>query len=281
MSDVLVVIGVGGMGETIARRQAAGKTTLLADFNESAIEALAATMHTDGFDVHTQKVDVSSRESLTALAATAAGLGDITQVVHTAGLSPTQAPLEAILRVDLVGVALMLEIFGEVVADGASGVVISSSSGYLVPGFTGEQEALIRSTSPEGLLDLDFFSATALGNAGVAYGVSKRANRVQVQNASAAWGARGARVNSVSPGIISTAMGRQELDSPSGGFMRAMVDNSGTGRLGTPSDIADGVTFLLGEHASFITGIDLLIDGGSVAAVVTGRVPMPSRAAAH
>jgi NAD(P)-dependent dehydrogenase (short-subunit alcohol dehydrogenase family) len=275
--DVLVVVGVGGMGETIARRQAVGRRTVLADFNEVALEATAEKMRDDGFDVVTAKIDVSSRESVEQVAALAASLGPVMQVVHTAGLSPTQAPLEAILRVDLVGVALSLEAFGNVVASGGSGVVISSSSGYLTPAFTPEQEHLIRRTTPEGLLDLPFFSPEALGNAGVAYGTSKRANRVQVQNASAAWGARGARINSVSPGVISTAMGRLELDSPSGSFMRAMVDNSGTGRLGTPSDIADSVTFLLGPQASFITGIDLLTDGGTVAAVLTGRVPLPTR----
>ena len=276
--DVLVVIGVGGMGETIARRQAPGKHTLLADFNEAAIETLAAAMRVDGFEVTTQRVDVSSRESLTALATTAASLGPVTQVVHTAGLSPTQAPLDAILRVDLVGVALMLEIFGDVIDAGGAGVVISSSSGYLTPAFSPEQEELIRTTAPEALVDLPFFSAEALRNsAGVAYGMAKRANRVQVQAASGPWGARGARVNSVSPGVISTAMGRAELESPSGAFMRGMVEQSGTGRLGTPSDIADGVTFLLGHTASFITGIDLLVDGGSVAAVAAGRVPMPGR----
>jgi len=276
--DVLVVVGVGGMGETIARRQAVGHKTLLADFNEAALEATAEKMRVDGFDVVTAKVDVSSRESVEAVATLAASLGPVTQVVHTAGLSPTQAPLAAVLRVDLVGVALSLEAFGAVVAEGGAGVIISSSSGYLTPAFTPEQEQLIRTSSPEGLLDLPFFAAEALGNsAGLAYGLSKRANRIQVQNASASWGARGARINSVSPGIISTAMGRQELDSPSGAFMRAMVENSGTGRLGTPSDIADAVTFLLGRQASFITGIDLLTDGGSVAAVHTGRVSMPGR----
>lgn len=274
--DVLVVVGVGGMGETIARRQAPGKKTLLADFNEVALEATAEKMRDDGFDVVTAKIDVSSRDSVEEVAALAASLGPVAQVAHTAGLSPTQAPLGAVLRVDLVGVALSLEAFGNVIAPGGAGVVISSSSGYLTPPFTAEQEQLIRSTTPEGLLDLPFFSAEALGNsAGLAYGMAKRANRIQVQNASAAWGARGARINSVSPGVISTAMGRLELDSPSGAFMRAMVDNSGTGRLGTPSDIADSVTFLLGPQASFVTGIDLLTDGGSVAAVLTGRVAMP------
>ena len=276
--DVLVVIGAGGMGETIARRQGVGRKTLLADFNESALEVLAGTMRDGGFDVVVQKVDVSSRESVEQLAALAASLGPVTQVVHTAGLSPTHSSLEAVLRVDLVGVALVLEAFGAIIADGGAGVVISSSSGYLTPGFTPEQEELIRSTAPDALLELPFFSSEALhGDPGYAYGTAKRANRVQVQNASGAWGDRGARINSVSPGVISTAMGRKELDSPSGAFMRAMVDNSGTGRLGTPSDIADSVTFLLGPQASFITGIDLLTDGGSVAAVRTGRVPMPTR----
>ncbi len=272
MNEVLVVIGVGGMGETIARRQAPGKTTLLADFNEATTESLAERMRIDGFDVTTQKVDVSSRQSLSALAVRAAGLGTVTQVVHTAGLSPTQASLAAVLAVDLVGVALMLETFADVIAPGGAGVVISSSSGYLTPPFDADQEALIRSTSPEDLLGLPFFSSDVLGNAGVAYGVAKRANRVQVQHASTSWGARGARINSISPGVISTAMGRQELESESGAFMRGMVEKSGTGRLGTPSDIADGATFLLGQQASFVTGTDLLIDGGAVAAVLTGLV---------
>ncbi|MGO2658140.1 SDR family oxidoreductase [Mycetocola reblochoni] len=277
MSDVLVVIGVGGMGETIARRLAPGRTTVLADFNETLLATLAESLTVDGFDVVTQQVDVSSRASVRALAQTAATHGPVTTVVDTAGLSPAQAPIEAILRVDLVGVALVLEEFAEVLAPGAAGVVISSSSGYISPGFTPEQEQQIRTTPADGLLALDAFSPEALGSPGMAYGKSKRANRLQVQEASALWGAKGARVNSVSPGVISTAMGRQELGTPSGAFMRAMVENSGTGRIGTPSDIADAVTFLVGPQASYITGIDLLVDGGNVAAVQTGRVPLPGR----
>lgn len=280
MSEVLVVIGIGGMGETIARRQAPGRTTLLADFNEQALATLAERMRIDGFDVVTQQVDVSSRASVQALADTAAALGPITQLVHTAGLSPTQAPLEAILAVDLLGVGLVVEIFGEVVADGGSALVISSSSAYLAPGFTPEQEQLIRTTPADDLLALPFFSADALGNAGVAYGMSKRANQLQVQAASIDWGRRGARINSLSPGVISTAMGRQELESPSGAFMRAMVETSGSARLGTPSDIADGAGFLLSRQAAFVTGNDLLVDGGAVAAVRSGRVAMPGRGAA-
>ncbi|WP_394554777.1 SDR family oxidoreductase [Agromyces sp. MMS24-JH15] len=277
MTDVLVVIGVGGMGETIARREAPGRITVLADYSEDAIARLAASMTDDGFDVHPVRVDVSSRESVEALAAHAAELGDVRAVVHTAGLSPAQAPLDAVLRVDLVGVALVIEAFGAVVAPGGAGVVISSSSSYLQPPFSPEEQAAIRTSTPEQLVELPFFSAEALHHhAGLAYGKAKLANRIQVQEASAgSWGARGARINTISPGIISTKMGRQELDTPSGAFMRAMVDNSGTGRLGTPSDIADAATFLLGGQASFVTGIDLLVDGGAVAGVATGRTPMP------
>ncbi|MEV7692255.1 SDR family oxidoreductase [Microbacterium sp. NPDC089189] len=277
MLDVLVVIGVGGMGETIARRQAPGRTTLLADFNEAATDAVAASMRDDGFDVVTQRVDVSSRASVESLATRAADLGDVRTLVHTAGLSPAQAPLDAVLRVDLLGVGLVLESFGAVIARGGAGVVISSSSSYLQPPFSAEEQAGIHRASPEELLELPLFQPEALHHhAGVAYGRAKLANRIQVQAASVgAWKSRGARINTVSPGVISTAMGRQELATASGAFMRSMVDGSGTGRLGSPSDIADAVTFLLGPQASFITGIDLLVDGGAVAAVATGVAPLP------
>lgn len=277
MADVLVVIGVGGMGETIARRQAPGRTTLLADFNEAATDAVAASMRDDGFDVVTQRVDVSSRASVDSLATRAAALGDVRTLVHTAGLSPAQAPLDAVLRVDLLGVGLVLERFGEVIAPGGAGVVISSSSSYLQPAFSAEEQAGIHRASPEELLELPLFQPDALHHhAGVAYGRAKLANRIQVQAASVgAWKSRGARINTVSPGVISTAMGRQELATASGAFTRSMVDGSGTGRLGSPSDIADAVTFLLGPQASFITGIDLLVDGGAVAAVATGVAPLP------
>lgn len=276
MDDVLVVIGVGGMGEAIARRLAPGKTTILADYNDDLLHSTCNSMAADGFHVVAQHVDVSSRTSVHELVELVASTGRLQNFVHTAGVSPTQASLERVLAIDLAGVAYTLEEFETLAHPGAAGVVISSMSSYLSIPFSREQENAIRMSKGEDLLKLDFLSPAALGNSGVGYGMAKLANRIQVQTASISWGAHGARINAISPGVIATGMGHQELDSPSGAFMKAMVDNSGTGRIGTASDIADAVTFLLSPQASFITGIDLLVDGGAVAAVHSGKVPLPT-----
>ncbi|NVI31598.1 MULTISPECIES: SDR family oxidoreductase [Streptomyces] len=269
--NVVVVIGVGGMGEAIARRQGPGNRLLLADFDEATLAAVAERLRGAGHEVVTQAVDVSSASSVTALAEAAAGLGPVTQVVHTAGLSPVQASPAAVLRVDLLGTALVVEEFGHVVAPGGAGVVIASMAGHMLrTPLTTEQESALAHTPAEELLRLPFADPEALGQG--AYGLAKYGNRLRVQAASAAWGARGARINSVSPGVIATPMGQQELDGASGRTMRAMVAASGTGRLGTPEDIADAAAFLLGPGASFITGNDLLVDGGVVAALRSGRL---------
>jgi NAD(P)-dependent dehydrogenase (short-subunit alcohol dehydrogenase family) len=271
VNDVLVVIGVGGMGQAIARRQGTGQTVLLADFNADALAAAADALRDDGYDVISRVVDVSSRESVSALAQEASALGRVTQVVHTAGLSPVQAPAAAILAVDLVGVALVLEEFGAVIAAGGAGVVISSMSGHMLP-LPAEQEEALAQTPADELLALPFVSPEAVTHPGIAYAIAKHANHVRVRAASLAWGERGARINSISPGVISTPMGRQELASASGGFMRGLVEASGTGRLGTPEDIAAAAAFLLGDDSSFVTGTDLLVDGGVVAAIRSGKV---------
>ncbi|MER7654441.1 SDR family oxidoreductase [Streptomyces albidoflavus] len=269
--NVVVVIGVGGMGEAIARRQGPGNRLLLADFDEATLAAVAERLRGQGHEVVTQAVDVSSASSVTALAEAAAGLGPVTQVVHTAGLSPVQASPAAVLRVDLLGTALVVEEFGHVVAPGGAGVVIASMAGHMLrTPLTAEQESALAHTPAEELLRLPFADPEALGQG--AYGLAKYGNRLRVQAASAAWGARGARINSVSPGVIATPMGQQELDGVSGRTMRAMVAASGTGRLGTPEDIAEAAAFLLGPGASFITGNDLLVDGGVVAALRSGRL---------
>ena len=269
-AEVLVVIGIGGMGQAVLRRSGAGRKVLLADFNESLLEAAVAAALGEGYDVVSQGVDVSSRTSVAALAATAAELGTVTQVVHTAGLSPVQAPVEAIWKVDLFGVAVVLEEFEKVIAPGGAGVVISSMSGYMTGGrIPADVEASLAAVPAVELLLIPFLAG--VDNAGQAYSIAKRANQVRVQAASLRWGARGARVNSISPGVISTPMGQQELAGGSGGQMRAMIDGSGTGRVGTPGDIANAAAFLLSHEASFITGVDLLVDGGVVAAVDTGQ----------
>jgi NAD(P)-dependent dehydrogenase (short-subunit alcohol dehydrogenase family) len=266
--EVLTVVGVGGMGQAIARRVGSSKTVLLADNNEQVLNSVAESLSADGYDVESQKVDVSSPESVHALAVFAGSLGNVTQLAHTAGLSPAQASAEAILAVDLLGVALVLQEFGTVIAPGGAGIIVASMAGHLLPPLSAEQEKTLAHTSPEELLSLDFISS--IGEPNWAYPLAKQANIIRVRTASVQWGRRGARVNSISPGIISTPMGRQELASPVGDGMRAMIAMSGTGRIGTPDDIAAAAAFLLGSDASFITGTDLLVDGGVVAAVKAG-----------
>jgi NAD(P)-dependent dehydrogenase (short-subunit alcohol dehydrogenase family) len=274
--QVLVVIGAGGMGQAIARRQAVGKTVLLADFNETTLHAAADTLRGDGHDVTTQRVDVSSYESVTELARKAAALGSVAQVAHTAGLSPVQASPAAILAVDLLGVAYVLDEFARVIAPGGAGLVISSMAGYLAPPLTPDQEAALAHAPADELLRLPFASPEHIAQPQAAYGIAKRANHLRVQAASGPWGERGARVNAISPGVILTPMGQQELASEHGQLMRAMIDASGAGRPGTPDDIASAAAFLLGPDSTFITGTDLLVDGGVLAALRSGAVKPPS-----
>ncbi|HEX5253937.1 MAG TPA: SDR family oxidoreductase [Mycobacterium sp.] len=269
-SEVLVVIGVGGMGQAIARRLGPGKIVLLADFNQETLELVASSMTSDGHTVQTLPVDVSSPDSVDSLARRATELGSVTQLVHTAGVSPAQASAEAVLRVDLLGVALVLEVFGKIIAPGGAGVVVASMAGYLFPAFTAEQERALAHTPAPELLTLPHINPGAVTDSALAYGIAKRANHIRVQAASMAWGRRGARVNSISPGCIATPMGHLELVSPIGDGMRGMVAASATGRLGTPDEIAAAAAFLLGPEAAFITGIDLLVDGGVVAALQSG-----------
>jgi len=270
VTEVLTIIGVGGMGQAIARRLGSGKTVLLADYNESALASVAESMSADGHHVDSRRVDVSSPESVHELAEHAASLGSLTQVAHTAGLSPAQAPAEAILAVDLLGVALVLDAFGDIIASGGAGVVIASMAGHMFPPQTAEQESALAHTPAGELSGLEFVSPRKVTDPGMAYGMAKQANHIRVRAASAHWGRRGARINSISPGVISTSMGQQELASPVGDTMRAMIAMSATGRLGTPDDIVSAAAFLLGPDASFITGTDLLVDGGVIAAIKAG-----------
>ncbi|MFC7672872.1 SDR family oxidoreductase [Mycolicibacterium sp. GCM10028919] len=270
-NDVVVVVGVGGMGEAISRRIGAGRTVLLADFNLELLARVAQTLTEDGFIVETEQVDVSSRDSVSDLARRASALGPVRAVAHTAGLSPVQASAEAILRVDLAGVAYSLDEFGSVIAPGGAGVYVASMAGHFASRkLTSEVDSALATTPSEQLIHLPFLQSGAVADSRAAYGLAKRGNQLRVQSASAAWGARGARVNSISPGVIVTPMGRQELAGESEILMRRLIESSATGRLGTSADIANAAAFLLSSDASFITGTDLLVDGGAVAASTGG-----------
>lgn len=271
MADVVVVIGAGGIGMAIARRQGSGKRVLLADFNEQILNAAAMALASTGYDVSHQHVDVSERRSVRALAEAAARLGDVTQVVTTAGLSPNMAPPDRILAVDLLGVALVLEEFGRVIAPGGAGIVISSMAGYMPPPLPPEQDHALAHTPADQLLALPMLQKSAVPNSGAAYGLSKRANHLRVQAESMRWGERGARVNAISPGIILTPLAQHELDSPVGAGYGRMIDASPAKRMGTPEEVAAAAAYLLGPEAGFVTGSDLLIDGGVIAALRAGR----------
>jgi len=263
---VVVVTGLGGMGLAIARRLGPGSTLVLADVSASTLGAAAEALRAEGQQVVEQETDVSDAGSVSALASAAMDLGQVDVLVHTAGLSPVQASIEAILRVDLLGTALVLDAFAAAIAPGGAGVVVASMAGTMfVP--DPDLERRLATTPTGGLLDLPELSEGAIADPGSAYGLAKRANQVRVRAASVQWGRRGARVNSISPGIISTPMGLAELEGPSGEFMLSMVRSSGTGRLGTPDDIAAAAQFLTGPQSSFVTGTDLLVDGGAVASL--------------
>ncbi|WP_243794262.1 SDR family oxidoreductase [Saccharopolyspora gloriosae] len=262
-SEVAVVIGVGGMGQAIARREGTGRRLVLADFDTASLVRFADVLRGEGFDVTTTEVDVADRESVASVAALAEELGSVTRVAHTAGVSPAQASKDAVLAVDLLGTAFVLAEWERVIAPGGAGVVISSSSGYF-PRLSAEDERALAVTPVGELLELPVVAAVESSE--WAYPLSKRANQLRVQAAATAWGARGARINSISPGIISTPMAQLESASEHGDRMRAMIAASGTGRIGTTTDIADAAAFLLSPAASFITGVDLLVDGGVVAA---------------
>ncbi len=265
--DVLVVVGIGGMGEAIARECGVGHTVLLADISEPALDATASTLRTEGLEVTTRTVDVADPASVAELAEAAGALGPVRSVVHTAGLSPVQAPSDRIVDVDLLGVAYALESFAEVIAPGGAGVVISSNSGYLVGPLPPEDEAAVSAAGVDGLATLACVEELRQTDPGLAYAGSKRIVRLLVRLASLRWGERQARVNSISPGIISTPMGEAELAGPHGDGMRHMLAGSAAGRAGRPEEIAAATAFLLGPDASYVTGADLLVDGGMVAGV--------------
>ena len=270
-AEVVVIIGAGGIGQAIARRQGAGRTVLLADHSQPVLDAARRNLEDCGHTVSARHVDVSSRESVHALARAAAQLGTVVNVVNTAGLSPVQAPPAAILAVDLVGTALVFEEFEAVIARGGAGLVISSMAGHMPPPLDLETARLLGQTPADELLSLPVLSEQAVPSSGVAYAISKQANNARAQAAAVTWGERGARVNSLSPGIVLTPLARDEMSGPGAETYQRMIGTSAAGRVGTTDEIAAAAAFLLGPDAGFITGTDLLIDGGVIAALRASR----------
>jgi NAD(P)-dependent dehydrogenase (short-subunit alcohol dehydrogenase family) len=265
MKDVIVVIGSGSIGQAIARRVSAGKHVILADLREENANAAAKTLSEAGFEVSTAIVDVSSRESVHALVETATSLGSVTGLIHAAGVSPTQASPATILKVDLYGTALVLEEFGNVVARGGAGVVIASQSGHRLPALTPEENKALAMTPVEELLALPMLQPDQVKDPLHAYQVSKRGNSLRVMAEAMRWGKRGARVNTISPGIIITPLAKDELSGPRGAGYRRMMDLCPVGRAGTPDEVGNVGALLMGPDGAFITGSDFLMDGGVTA----------------
>jgi NAD(P)-dependent dehydrogenase (short-subunit alcohol dehydrogenase family) len=272
MTNVIVVIGAGSIGQAIARRVSAGKHVLLADLRKDNADAAAKVLSDAGFEVSTATVDVSSRKSVHALVETAMAIGTITGIIHAAGVSPSQAPVSMILKVDLYGTALVLEEFGNVIARGGAGVVIASQSGHRLPALTPEQNKALATTPADELLALPMLQPDQLTDPLRAYQISKRGNSLRVMAEAVRWGKRGARINTISPGIIFTPLARDELNGPRGEGYRRMIEVSAAGRGGTPDEVGAVGALLMGPDGTFITGSDFLMDGGVTAAYWYGEL---------
>ena len=272
MRNVNVVIGAGSIGQAIARRVSAGKHVLLADLKQENAAAAAKTLSEAGFDVSTATVDVSSRDSVDALVAKATALGDVFGLIHAAGVSPSQTSPETILKVDLYGTALVLEKFGNVIARGGAGVVIASQSGHRLPALSAEQNAALATTLVEELLALPMLAPDQVKDSLHAYQIAKRGNSLRVMAEAVRWGKRGARVNTISPGIIITPLAKDELTGPRGAGYRRMIEVSAAGRAGTPDEVGNVAALLMSSEGAFITGSDFLMDGGVTAAFWFGAL---------
>lgn len=260
---VSVLVGAGSIGQAIIRRVAAGGHIVLADYSIDNAKRVAETLENAGFECSTIRCNLGSREDILALIEFATFKGEVVHLVNAAGVSPSQAPVAEILRVDLYGTSVLLEEFGKVIAEGGSGIVISSQSGHRLPALSVEQNEALAVTPVDELLELPFIKA--ITDTLKAYQYSKRCNVLRVAGQACAWGKRGATVNSISPGIIITPLANDELHGPRAKGYLDMIAGMPAHRAGTPDEVGDLAEFLMSSRGRFISGADILIDGGCTA----------------
>lgn len=261
--EVAVLFGAGSIGQAIVRRVAADKHIVLADYSIDNANRAAQTLEDAGFECTTIKADLGSKEDILKVVEEAVKWGEVKNVINAAGVSPSQASVSEILRVDMYGTSVLLEEFGKVIAEDGSAIIISSQSGHRLPALSLEQNEALATSNPEDLLKLDF--VMAITDTLKAYQYSKRCNVLKVAFEATRWGKRGATVNSISPGIIITPLANDELHGPRKEGYLKMIEASPAGRAGTPDEVGDLAEFLMSSRGRFISGTDILIDGGTTA----------------
>ncbi|MBQ2617621.1 MAG: SDR family oxidoreductase [Synergistaceae bacterium] len=261
--DVAVLLGTGSIGQAIIRRVGAGKHIVLADLKKENADKAAKILEDAGFEASTIAVNLGSKDDILALVEHAQKFGAVKNLVNAAGVSPSQASVKDILRVDLYGTAVLLEEFGKIIADGGSGVVISSQSGHRLGALTEDENEKLATSPVEELMSLPFIEA--ITDTLKAYQYSKRCNVLRVMYEATRWGKRGATINSISPGIIITPLANDELHGPRGEGYRKMLSLCPAGRAGTPDEVGDLAEFLMSSRGKWISGADFLIDGGTTA----------------
>ena len=270
MKNVMILTGAGQIGMAIARRMGYGMKIFIGDKRMENARTISRIMNEAGFDAEALEMDLSSRESIRNLIAEAQKAGPITMLVNAAGVSPSQAPIEAILKVDLYGTAVLLEEVGKVIAPGGVGVTISSQSGHRMPALTPEEDEQLACTPTEELLKLDLLQPENIRDTLHAYQLAKRCNEKRVMAEAVKWGEKGARINSISPGIIVTPLALDEFNGPRGDFYKNMFAKCPAGRPGTADEVANVAELLMSDKGAFITGADFLIDGGATASYFYG-----------
>ena len=270
MKNVMILTGAGQIGMAIARRMGYGKKIFIGDKKMENARTISGIMNEAGFDTEALEMDLSSRESIRNLIAEAQKAGPITMLVNAAGVSPSQAPIEAILKVDLYGTAVLLEEVGKVIAPGGVGVTISSQSGHRMPALTPGEDEQLACTPTEELLNLEFLQPENIRDTLHAYQLAKRCNEKRVMAEAVKWGEKGARINSISPGIIVTPLALDEFNGPRGDFYKNMFAKCPAGRPGTADEVANMAELLMSDKGAFITGADFLIDGGATASYFYG-----------